>query len=130
MGRSVSKIIIIILSLRLSTSKNKNIGHRDWGICDKWKQPHIFTPWFNDAKCMKFLLFIYFIATHIRVKINHKKNNVYARNQYYYHFNLPKIRVGRLQKTKLPVPNLHSNPIVTLRSGKVKHQIFSSELHQ
>ena len=43
-----------------------------------------------------------------------------------------KIGLVRLaqHKTKLPLSNLHSNPIVMLIIGKVKHQIFNSDLHQ
>ena len=33
-GRSVGKIIIIILSLRVGKSKNKNINHRGKETCD------------------------------------------------------------------------------------------------
>ena len=61
------------------------------------KQPYLFTPWFNDVKCIKFLIFIYFIATHIRAKINDKKKNVYVQNQYY--FDLQKNRVGQARTT-------------------------------
>ena len=62
-----------------------------------WKQPYLFIQWFNDAKCMKFFTFIYFISTHIREKINDERENFYVQNQYY--LNLQKIRISQVCTT-------------------------------
>ena len=37
---------------------------------------------------------------HIRRNENSKKRNVYLGNQYYYYFDLPKVRVGRACTTE------------------------------
>ena len=74
-----------------------------------WNRPNLFTLWFNNFKCTKFLFFMYFNVFyviyfqkekyHIRRNINSKKRNVYMQNQYYY-FDLPKVRFGRARTTK------------------------------
>ena len=66
---SVGKIIIIALSFRVGTSKNKNYWSSRFCI----KSTHLFVWWFNDFNCFKFLFFIYFIATQKR-KIILEKN--------------------------------------------------------
>ena len=48
-------------------------------------------------------VFIYFVATEkkkIRRSINSNNKNIYAWNQHYYYFDLPKIRVGQARTTK------------------------------
>ena len=43
---------------------------------------------------------------HFRRKMNSKNKNICVSNQFYYYFDLPKIRVGwgRTTKNKLPSP--------------------------
>ena len=110
MGQSVGKIIIIILSFRVDTSKNKNIGHGVKETCAimstqvTYKISHIQTR-FNNIKCTNFLFFLYFYhilkeKAHIKRNINSKKRNVYVGNQYYYYLGLLKIRFGGTSTTK------------------------------
>ena len=67
--RSVGKIKIIILSLRVGTSKNKNIDHGVKETCAimstqvTYEIDHIsLLPRFSNIKCNKFLFFMYFIV--------------------------------------------------------------------
>ena len=87
-GRSVGEIIIIV-SFRVGTSKNKNIGHRIKETCAimsiqvTYEIDHIFfcRDWMS-IKFTKFLLFFnvfYFNLKekyHIRKNINSKKRNI------------------------------------------------------
>ena len=112
LGWSVGKILII-LSFSVSTSKSKNIDHQVKEACAIyvstsyiWNQPHLFTPWFNNVKCTKFLFFSVFYCNLkekylIRRIMNSKNRNINAQNQYYYYyFDLLKIRVGKVHTTK------------------------------
>ena len=99
-GRSVSKIIMIVmLSFRAATLKNKKY---QWGYL--WKRPHLFTPWFNAVSVLTFCLCLFCCnrkeKDHVRRKINSKNKSIYAWNQYYYYFGLPKIRVSQAHTTK------------------------------
>ena len=110
LGWLVGKIIIIILSFRVSTSKNKNIDH--WGketcafmsiqvtyetdcislLCDS-----------TMSNAPNFCFYVFFNLKekdYIRRNINSKKRNIYVWNQYYYYFDLPKIRVSQAHTTK------------------------------
>ena len=82
-GLSVGKIIIIILSFRVGTSKNKNIENRVKENCAimstqvTYETDQIFTPWFNNVKCTKFLFYKFYCnlkeKVHIKRNINSKK---------------------------------------------------------
>ena len=58
---NIFKLTIIILNLRVGTSKNKNIDHRGKEASAN-EQPDLLSPRFNDVKYAKFSFFIYFIA--------------------------------------------------------------------
>ena len=84
--------MIIILTLMISTSKNKNIDHQDKEICSD-ERNHI--SLLCDLMILSALIFC-FLSTLlqppkekiklIRKKINTKEKNVYIRNEYYYYF--------------------------------------------
>ena len=97
MGWSVGKIIKTILSLRVGTSKNKNIDHQGRKSCD-YESDLIFLLRDSPMSSVLDFRFSYTLLQPKR-KINGKKKNVYMRKQYYY-FDLPKIRVGRARTTK------------------------------
>ena len=60
LGQSVGKLILIILSFRVGTSKNEMILIIDV----KYESDHIsFIMWFNDVMCTKFLFCISFTVT-------------------------------------------------------------------
>ena len=72
LGQLIGKIIIIVLSFRVRTSKNKNMDHQGY----IWKWPYSLTYWFNNVKCDIFFSFIFCKLKgkdYIRRKINSKK---------------------------------------------------------
>ena len=83
-GRSVGKIIVIILSFRVSTSKIKNINHRGKETCAMFGLPiQNKNSAINASLTLLFDLFTLKEKDPIRGKINSKKN-VFMRNRYYY----------------------------------------------
>ena len=89
-------MIIIILCFRVGISKNKNIDHRGKKfvlclVCQfKIK---------NSAIHASFPFFKLKEKDYIKRKI-HSEKIVYMKNQCYYYFDLPKIRVGQVRTTK------------------------------
>ena len=98
MGRSVGKIIKVILSLRVGTFKNKNIDHWDRETSDN--ESYLISL-LCDSTISRALNFC-FLCTLLQPKgkVNSKKENVYMWNQFHYFFDLPKIRVGWAHATK------------------------------
>ena len=108
-GRSVGKII---LSFRISTSKNKDADHRVKETCAIWliqvtyEAEHI--SLLRDSAMSNALNFCFYIfycnlkeKDHTKRIIDSKTINIFLGNQYYYYFGLPKIRVGRARTTKV-----------------------------
>ena len=72
LGQLIGKIIIIVLSFRVRTSKNKTMDHQGY----IWKWPYSLTYWCNSVKCNIFFSFIFCKLKekdYIRRKINSKK---------------------------------------------------------
>ena len=66
-----------------------------------WNRPYLFTPWFNNVICDKYLFLCILLQSNRKrsyQEIWAVKINVYVRNPYY--FDLPKIRVDRARTTK------------------------------
>ena len=94
---SVGKILKIILSSRVGTSKIKIIDDQGKETCDYESDIiSLLCDSINDAKCCEFCFLC--SLSKPKTKINDKKKNVYMWNQYY--FDLPKIRVGQACTTK------------------------------
>ena len=86
-----------ILSLRVGTSKNKNIDHRGRVTCDYETD---LISLLHDSPMSSVLNFCFsYTLLQPKRNIKGKKKNVYIRNQYYY-FDLPKIRIGQARTTK------------------------------
>ena len=112
MGQSVSKIIKVILSLRVGTSKNKNIDHWDRETSDN--ESYLISL-LCDSTISRALNFC-FLCTLLQPKgkVNSKKENVYMWNQFHYFFDLPKIRVGWAHATKNEVAFvLHPSHVIS-----------------
>ena len=61
---------------------------------------------------------------HIRRKINRKNQNIDAWNQYYYYFDLPKIRVGQFCTTKIKFIKYSTasyNPLLCIQLHHTTH---------
>ena len=93
-GRLVVKIIII-LNFRVGTSKNKDIDHQVRHLYTSyiWNRPHMYSV-------IQQLFFYVFHCDlkekYIRRNTKFQKRKVCMWNQYFYYFDLSKIRVGRL----------------------------------
>ena len=87
-GRSVCKIIIIMLSFRVGTCTNKIIDNEVKEMyyyvntSDIWNRPHLFTSRFNNIKCTNLFFFNVFYRylkekDHVKQNIKSITRNVY-----------------------------------------------------
>ena len=101
MGRSIGKIIIIILSFRVDTSKNKNIDHlvkKTRAITlthATYETDHVSLLQDSTISSSQNFCFYVFYCNlkekgQITRNLNSKKRNIYVENQHYYYFGLPK----------------------------------------
>ena len=102
MGRSIGKIIIIILSFRVDTSKNKNIDHLVKKKTRAIRLTHVIyetdqvsllqDSTISSAQNFCFYVFYCYLKEkgQITRNLNSKKRNIYVENQHYYYFGLPK----------------------------------------
>ena len=94
--------IIMILNLRVGTSKNKNIDHRGKKDCANESDHISFLRYSTMSSALNFCFISILLQPKrkkIWRKINSKNKNIYMWNQYYY-FDLPKIGVGRTHTAK------------------------------
>ena len=96
----------------VSTYKNKNTDHRVKETCTTMSIQVTYETYhmslLHDSTMSNVLHFCFFMLfycnlkekDHIRRIIKSKNRNIYKWNQYYYYFDLPKIRVGRARTTK------------------------------
>ena len=111
MGRSVGKIIVILLSVGVGTTKNKNIDNGVKGTSVimstqvTYEIDHI--SLLQDSKISSVLNFCFWYVlskrkkSHVKGNTNSKKRNVFVEMKIqYYYFGLPKIRVGPAHTTK------------------------------
>ena len=109
-----AKILIIILSFRVGTSKNNNIDHQETRAQVTYETNH---------STMSYALYFCFICISlwhkekypIRSNINFQiKGKVCMWNQYCYYFDLPKIRAGGTRPAKKSCVPLRSVHISTM----------------
>ena len=113
MGRSVGKIIVILLSVGVGTTKNKNVDNGVKGTSVimstqvTYEIDHI--SLLQDSKISSVLNFCFWYVlllskrkkSHVKGNTNSKKRNVFVEMKIqYYYFGLPKIRVGPAHTTK------------------------------
>ena len=105
MGWLVSKIIIVILTLRVGTYlkiKILVIEVEKLVLIEVTISPFSVIKQMSSTLNFCFYLFCCSLKEKdsIRGKINSKKKNAHMWNQYYYYFDLPKIGVGQACTTK------------------------------
>ena len=90
--------------LRVDTSRNESIDNRVTETC-AYEIDHISLLWDSTmSSALSFCFYLFYCNGKKEIildeKINSKKMDIYLWNQYYYYFDLPKIRVGRARITK------------------------------